>query len=104
MKVRDKIKQKKALLAAKKTSLPDDPVSETKLYSCRCIVCKQPYQTRKELDLDGQGRCPPCQEIREREIAEIVRTVPPMPKESRPLSYDETPGIVYNGIKFIPLK
>lgn len=99
MTVREKIAQKKTMLAAKNMIEPT-----AQLYTCRCMVCKENYKTAKELDLDGKGRCPPCQKIREAEIKQIVSTLPPMQKEPPRPSFDNMPGIIYNGIKFVPLK
>ena len=93
MKVKDKIAQKRERVA----------VQVSKTYKAVCIKCKVAYTTEKELDLDGHGRCPPCQQIRNAEIEAMMKQFPPSPKERTP-SIMEMPGIEFNGIKFYPLK
>lgn len=67
------------------------------------MKCKIGYETTKELDLDGKGRCVSCQSKREIEIDEMMKKFPSEKRQYAP-SLIETPGIEYNGIKFIPLK
>ena len=94
MKVKDRIKQKKTPTKS--------PIKSLEVYKCACVQCKKEYRTEKELDLDGKGRCPSCQKIREIEIAEMMKKFPQEKRERATII--ETPGIEYNGIKFYPLR
>lgn len=110
MTVKEKIAQKKALLAQKKDRPADkarggsDMQTDTpkKLYTCTCKQCKIKYQTTNNLDLDGLGRCPPCRKIHDAELDAMMHKFPQSRKSVEPV-YDEIPGIEYNGIKFIRL-
>lgn len=117
MTVKEKIAQKKVLLAGKRAAQRkadekalDEFVaanSETKtpkkLYTCVCKQCKIKYKTVNSLDLDELGRCPPCKKTHDAELEAMIRKFPQAPRTPE-LSYESTPGIEYNGIKFIPLR
>ena len=67
------------------------------------MQCRIEYRTEKELDLDGKGRCPPCQRKRDIDIAEMMKKFPSEPKE-RVAAIMENQYKEYNGIKFYPLR
>ena len=57
--------------------------SVEKLYDCICGKCGVNFQSVKEMDLDGDGRCPECQQKADN-IAQKVQAIMNERNKNRP--------------------
>lgn len=52
---------------------------KAKTFSCFCMKCGKPFESKDEMDLDGDGKCPTCKKA----VAKIAESVNAMIAQRR---------------------